>query len=55
MVSQLLLPSWKWNGIHVCPGDVFSDTCATDSMEPRRDETRTMSPSEPRHRTCSAR
>ena len=33
IVSQLLLPSWKWNGIHVSPGFVFPETRAVDSDE----------------------
>ena len=45
MVSQLLFPSWKWKGIHVWPGFVFADTWAVVSREPRRDVTRTRSPS----------
>ena len=44
-VSQLQLPSWKWKGIQVSPALVFLETCATDSILPRRELTTTRSPS----------
>lgn len=45
IVSQLELPSWKWNGIQVSPGLVLPDTRAVDSISPRREATFTRSPS----------
>ena len=52
-VSQLQLPSWKCSGIHVSPGEVLPDTRARVCTEPRRELTRTTSPSATPSRSAS--
>ena len=44
LVSQFAFPSGKWNGIQLSPGEVFVPTRAVDSMDPRLEETLTLSP-----------
>ena len=44
LVSQFAFPSGKWNGIQLSPGEVFVPTRAVDSIDPRLEETLTLSP-----------